>query len=132
MSYTQERIDIESRFNAQWADATPVVYENTGSRPSAGVSWVELKIVGGDPSRSLGENPVHRGYGYIVINIFIPRGQGMKPGYQLADQAMAVFRDQRFGSGISCYAPTPPVPFGEVEQWVGLSVSVPFYRDEIF
>jgi hypothetical protein len=131
MSYTQERIDIESRFNAQWAATTPVLYENTGQRPPAGTPFIELKIVGGNPSRSLGENPVHRGYGYIVINIFIPRGQGMKPGYLLADQAMAIYRDAKF-NGISCYAPTPPIPLGEIEQWQGLSVSVPFYRDEIF
>jgi hypothetical protein len=135
MSYAQERIDIESRFNTQWAGTTPVIYENTRERPTAETAFVELDIVGGDSSRSLGDNPIHRGYSSIVIKIFIPKGRGMKQGYQLADQAAAVFRDQRFGtagSTISCFPPSPPQKSGMVEQWETLTVVIPYYRDEIF
>jgi hypothetical protein len=128
MSYHGQKVAIESRFNTQWAGNTPVKYPNTRFTPSDETAFVEIEVVGGQPSRSLGDDPIFRDYGSIVVKAHIPKGIGSGPAFTLADQAAAVFRDAQFSS-ITCYAPEPPMPLGVIEEWYVVVITIPFHWD---
>jgi hypothetical protein len=128
MSYQTQKVAIESRFNTQWAGRTPVRYPNSRFTPTDGTTFVDFEVVGGHPSRSLGEDPIFRDYGSIAIKIHIPKGVGSGQAYTLADQAAAIFRDAQFSS-ITCYAPRPPVAVGVNEEWYVVAVTIPFHWD---
>lgn len=133
MSYQAEKIAIETRFNTSWNGLTPVHWENDRFKPDANTAFVELDIVGGSATRSLGGDVgsrLFRNYSNIVIKVYVPKGEGAGRAVGLIDSAIAIFRDAIF-SGIVCYAPEPPDTLGEISEWYVVATRIPFHRDEI-
>jgi hypothetical protein len=130
MSSAQEQKDIETRF-AQNFTSVPVKYPNQNYNPDANTTWCELIIKNTASVRaSIGvDSPLHRGYGLIIANMHVPKGQGAIPARELADLAAGIFRDVKF-SGITCRSPNV-FDAGEIEGWYVVSMNVAFFRDEI-
>lgn len=131
MSYSAELIAIESRFNSQWADRTPVAYGNLPYAPIVGTAYVRLIVLTGRALQaSMGAAPLYRHPGVIDVSVFIPEGSATKPALDLADAVVAIFRGAQF-SGILC-RPADVRNLGVVGGWFQVNVSIPYHRDEIF
>ncbi len=131
MGYEAERQAIESRFETQWASATSIDFDNVDFVPTPGTSFVRLTILDGDSRQvSLGDSPLYRSIGVIIISIFTPLDIGSATGRTLADNAAAIFRGWQ-SSGIVCRSPSIQ-RVGKTNGWFQYNVNVPFYRDESF
>lgn len=131
MGYATERQTIETRFNTQWASASPIAWDNVSYTPTTGTSWVRFSILSGAAFQaSLETTPKYRHTGIIDIGIFTPEDGGTQTARTLADTAAAVFRGWSSG-GIVCRAPYI-TRIGQSDGWYQLNVTVPFYRDEAF
>ena len=132
MGYQTGRAAIETRFDTQWADATPIKWGNQRFTPTPGTTFVEFDVVPSGSWRSLGaDSPLHREIGVIVIQIYVPKNKGMGPALTLADTAAAIFRDQQFDPGITCRQPRPPFSIGEKGEWHVTVLEIPYYRNEV-
>ena len=132
MGYEAERQAIESRFTTQWASATNIAYDNVDYTPTPDQAFVTLRILpDGSVQASLGDSPLFRHPGIIIVGVFVSQGQGTKIARDFADTAMAIFRSAPVFSGILCRAPYMEV-IGEKEGWYQIDVIVPFQRDESY
>jgi hypothetical protein len=131
LTYEAERLAIETRFNASWATATEIAWDNVEYTPTQGTDFVRLTIIDGDSSQvSLGNSPLHRSIGIIDIGIFVSLNSGTASARGYADRAAAIFREAQF-SGILCRSPAI-YRIGENDGWFQYNVTVPFHRDENF
>lgn len=134
MTYATELADLESYFATQWAQTTPVQYENAQFEPPAdGSAFVRFWLLGGMSEATGYAGPTQRRYrhpGVIQIDIFTPQGIGAKPGLELADQAAAIFRGRRIGS-VLCRNPALSKPVAE-SGYFRVTLSVTFQRDSQF
>lgn len=132
MSYADERDAICSRFEAHWASRTPLAWPNRGFAVPPEREWIRLTILDGDTRQvsigSPGAN-IHRHSGVIVIQVFVPIDSGTRTARDLADQAAAIFRNQRF-DGIRCDVPSVR-EIGPDGVWFQVNMSCPFRRDEL-
>ena len=132
MSYAGERNAIVGRFNSHWNARTPVAWPNWGFTVPDRGAWVRLAILNGDATqRSIG-NPganVHRHVGVITVQVFVPIDSGTHTARDLADDAAAIFRNQRF-DGIRCDVPSVR-EVGPDDIWFQVNMSCPFRRDEL-
>ena len=132
MSYADERNAIAGRFDSLWAARTPVAWPNVGFDVPDKGAWVRLTIINGDATqRSIG-NPganVHRHNGVITVQVFVPIDSGIHTARDLADDAAAIFRNQRF-DGIRCDVPSAR-EVGPDDIWFQVNMSCPFRRDEL-
>ena len=140
MSYALERQTIESRFNTQWAAATPIAWDNVEYVPTPGTAFVAISILNADAFQASiggigGYGQLHRFNGIININIFTPEGTGTATARGYADTAAAIFRSWSSSIAtsqkITCRSPYI-TSIGEKEGWYQLNVTVPFFRDEAF
>lgn len=136
MSYKQELLDIQSRFDTQFAAAkpgVPIAYENIEFTPPDNAYWVRLYILNGDANQiSLGAaKSLHRFVGVIVVQVFGPANEGEAGVRDVADAVANIFRAVDFGSGITCRSPTY-TRVGVQGAYFQGNVSAPFYRDELF
>lgn len=125
MSYAAEKSTIESYFENNWTE-TPVVFDNVKA-PEALSEWVRLSIVNGDAYQaSMGDNPVFRHIGVVIVQIRTRRNIGSGRALRLADQIDSLFRllvldNIRFK--------VPRLDRGPIdEEWFINNVSVDFYR----
>ncbi|MDH3579975.1 MAG: DUF4128 domain-containing protein [Hyphomicrobiales bacterium] len=131
MTLTTEYDAIEARFDTQWAGATPVGYSGQEFTPTAAGNSVRLTVMsGGADQMSAGDpgNNVVRHVGLIVIEIFVPGGDGEVAVRPLADNAMDIFRNQIFG-GVRCRVPYVSA-HREEPPFLIWNVICPFERDE--
>jgi len=130
MSYSAERIAIETRFANAWGTTTPIAYENVPFTPPA-ETYVRLTILTGEERQaSMGDAPLYRHAGVIDVGIFAPIGSAAKSVAILADTIAEIFRGMQF-AGITCRAPSVR-SLGVQEGRYQVNVSVPFQRDETF
>jgi len=131
MSFAAAQIAIESRFATNFT-ACPVNYPNVPYDPVAGTTFCKIEVIQSWSQRAdIGtNNPLHRNFGIINVNIYLPIGTGTNTGQTLADMAAAVFRDQSF-SGITCRSPLVR-NVGEVEGWYLVNMTCPFYHDDVY
>jgi len=131
MDYAAQRVVIESAFSTSWATATPIAWENVAYEPTPSTQFVSLRILPSNVNRrNIGQaNALYRYFGIVEIVIYVPKNTGMATAYDLADRAIAIFRDNNLDS----------VHFREgkiqdkfdMEEWVGIIITVPYFNDEI-
>ena len=131
MSYEDANAAIEARFNTEWADAAPVKWDNVEFEPTSGTSFVELQIhVAVAIQASIEVTPLHRAFGIISTNIYIPLNIGTKTADDHADTIAAIFRAATF-SNVICRSPRI-ARLGEVDGWFIINVSVDFHYDKTY
>jgi len=132
MGYDEERAAIEAKFQTDWADATPIAWDNVKHQYTPDESFVELSIINGVADQiSLGNNPLHRHMGIILVKINTPIDNGTGVALTYADTIMAIFRNALTFSGITCRTPRAE-KVGEVDGWYRVNAIMPFQRDEVF
>ena len=131
MASAAAQIAIENQFNTNFSGC-PVSYQNVPYTPEPGTTYCEFEVLNSVSHRAeIGSStPLHRNYGLINVNFFLPLGSGTNAGRVLADTAAAIFRDQSF-SGITCRSPLVK-NIGEVEGWYVINMNCFFYHDEIY
>ena len=124
MNFDAIRNAIENRFLTNWS-ATPVAWPNVPFPPPA-TAWVRLSLLDGQAGNETLANGVAYP-GVIDIGVLVPESAGAGQARTLADQAAAIFNNQRFG-GVACRAAYATV-IGAADGWWRMTVTVPFtYR----
>lgn len=134
MSYADEAAAIRSRFNTEWAAATPVAMPNVAFTPPNDASWVRLTILTAgaeEAALSSGGTQRYRHDGTISVQVFVPANSGDGVARTLAEQACAIFRGETF-SGVRCGAPFVTEAGNDGNGWYSLVVWVPYFRDSLF
>lgn len=131
MSFADERAAIEARFAANWS-STRVKYENTQFEQPR-TAWVALYILNGEGKQiSLGDDPLHRYAGVIMVQIHVPESSGTQTGRAYADTIAAIFRRQQFSNGssgtITCRTPYISSIAGR-DGWYQINLACPYQRD---
>ncbi len=91
MSYLQEKIDIETYFEANWTE-TPIVFEN--KTYDGATEWVRISIQNGDAFQaSMGDSPAFRFIGVVFVQIFTKTDTGSGRALELVDLVDALFRN---------------------------------------
>jgi hypothetical protein len=131
MSFTDAQLAIETRFYNNFS-ACSIKYENIDFDPQPTESYVELFVVEMNNQRAdIGtNNPLHRTFGAISVNVYTAKYIGTKTGRTIADTAAAIFRDASF-SGIICKSALIR-NVGESGDWYVVNMTCEFYRDETF
>lgn len=131
MSYKNAHIAIENRLATNFTACT-VTYENVKYNATADTTFAACRIVdSGSRRMDIGtNNPLHRSFGLISVNIHVPKNTGVAAGRNLADQVAAVFRDTSFSS-VTCQSPVVR-NVGEVEGWYVVNMTCPFFTDTIY
>lgn len=134
MATQNEAVDLmQSRFITQWADETPVAYDNDEfDTPSADVEWARFNIqfnVGFQESFGNTGNRKFRRAGLIFIQVFTPENTGSFRGTELARRALNIFDGERLGdiwfvNGVIRSA-------GNINGWFQTNVSIEFRYDEV-
>lgn len=132
MSFAAERAAIESRLAANWT-TTSIKFENTRFEQPRETAWIACYILNGDGNQiSLGDNPLHRYAGVIMVQIFVPESSGTQTARGYADTIAAIYRRQQISNGssgtITCR--TPSISQGiPKDGWYQINVMCPFQRD---
>lgn len=143
MSHAALNTIVENRFATVWGATTAIAYEGVDFSPTAGSSWVAIKVREGTSRKiTLGSGAqVRRTIGTIFVETYAPLGQGSKPTRDLVDAVKAVFRDYRSG-GLICHEGSSSVIGPEyytnsgtgvpaTSQQYQAIVAVPFRYDEL-
>lgn len=143
MSHAALNTLVESRFATVWGATTPIAYEGVDFSPTAGSSWVAIKVREGSSRKiTLGSGAqVRRTIGTIFVETYAPLGQGSKPTRDLVDAVKVVFRDYR-ASGFHAFEASAQVIGPEyytnsgtgvpaTSQQYQAIVAVPFRYDEV-
>lgn len=98
MSYEAAVAAIKKHFAEQWADRTPVAYDDVAFSIPSDAAWLRLTIQHGMGYQasvgSPGSNQFRR-EGLVTVQIFTPEGGGAIAAYELADAVTPIF--QRLG-----------------------------------
>lgn len=131
---------IRSRFDTEWkskrsyTDAQMderVAWGNTDFTPPNNTAWVRFRIRHEFSERaSLGPDPLHRYDGTVVVEVFVPRGEGEGTIDDLVDDVADIYRDNRDQQGLRFYTPRT-VLIGEEGAWYRKNVLIPFQRDTV-
>ncbi len=130
----EENTEIRTLFNAGWAGATPIAYENEVFTPPNDAAYVSLVIRPDDAfQHEIGSTRVtFRHPGLIFVMIFSPPDQGNAASLLLADNAAAIFRRQSssFTDGRILYrAPTITTIGITDDGYFHVNVVIPYIRD---
>ncbi|MDF1685360.1 MAG: phage tail terminator-like protein [Parvibaculaceae bacterium] len=130
MDYNDAAAAIQGRFQTQWAGATDVGYDGHDFTPPEDANSVRLTIVDGAGfNRSIGSpgSNLVRYAGSILVQIFVPGGEGAKTVRGLADDVAAIFRNATF-DGVRCGISQVQ---GRVEEppFLQWTLSIPFQWD---
>jgi hypothetical protein len=130
----EENTAIRTLFNAGWAGATPVAYENEVFTPPTDGSYASLVIRSDDAfQHEIGSTKVtFRHPGLIFIMIFSPPDKGNAAALALADTAASIFRRQRstFTDGRILYRAPTITPIGITDEgYFHVNVVIPYIRD---
>jgi len=92
MSTTSIREEIVNYFDTQWANATPVAYENRPYAPNTRATWIRFLVndVFTEPA-TLGSDLCMRTTGFVHVVINVPESSGTKMGRVLADKLIKIF-----------------------------------------
>lgn len=122
---------LESTFKLNWANATPVVWDNTVP-PSPPTVWARFTVRhGASRLRSwTGKTKIYTRAGYAFLQLYIPLGEGLKQGRTLAQAARRIFEGKSFSGGLDCLT-TDVEEVGNVADGdFQINVSISFRYDE--
>ncbi len=120
---------IESHFEREWDNRTPVVYDNGPVPRDINSEWVRLTVdvLDGEP-RSIAYGPKTRYVGNLVLQIYTPLGEGSRTAYKHADRFREIFANQRIENDV-VFRSLDIVRVGSPEKVYQLNGIIPFYWD---
>lgn len=133
--YAAEGVFLRTRFEAQWADRTPIAWPNDDDfEATEGEPWVRFTVNGDDgaAAASIGapESVRHRFPGSVLVEVFTPKGSSTNENDTLCDAVIACYIHYT-GSGVRFFTPQK-IPVGVEGGWFKQDVLCPFERDTIF
>jgi hypothetical protein len=133
MNLTTARDTLVAHLNAALSVSRPtlkVFYDNTGpiDLTTAGDMFLvfELRFDQAEQG-SLEENPFHRTWGMLSLQIFVKEGKGYRGALQLADELVQLFRMKTL-SGLITKVPVP-AHHETHDGWMSQEILVPFWFD---
>lgn len=134
--YIANRFDVQWKAKRGYTDTEMdqhVAWPNVAFEPPDHAPWVRITVrQSGADQASIGDNPLHRHDGMVVIEVFVPRGTGEDTLDTYCDDAADIFRDHTGQQGLRFRSPYA-VPVGNVEGgWYKKDVLIPFTRDTVF
>jgi hypothetical protein len=133
MNLTDITLALNSHFNTQWANFTPVAWDNVEFDMDANPEFVSFTISFGSQNQaSMGapSNNIYRQRGIVSVRIFTTLNRGAKRAMQLADKVHGIFRSKTI-SGIVFFSPSTTV-VGQTDGVFQVNVAVSFYVDAIY
>lgn len=130
----EENTAIRTLFNAGWAGATPIAYENEVFNPPDNAPYVSLVVRPDDAfQHEIGSTQVtFRHPGLIFVMIFSPPDKGNNASLVLADAAATIFRRQStsFTDGRILFRAPSITPIGITDEgYFHVNVVIPYIRD---
>ncbi len=124
---------LRQRFATGWGSTTPVQWPNQRfDIPET--AWVRFVIEDADVQwRSMGDpgNNRERHIGQVVVQIFVPRGDGEGVSVEYADTIKAIFRGwQDATSGVRFRVPPYARQAGTERKWYQVNVVAPYEFDD--
>ena len=135
VGYVEENTAIRTLFNAGWAGATPIAYENEKFTPPSDAPYVSLVVRPDDAFQTeLGDsNGAHiRHPGLVFVMVFSPPDKGNAAALALADTAAQIFRRQvsTFTDGKILFRAPTITPIGITDEaYFHINVVIPYIRD---
>lgn len=125
---------IRTRFKTQVADTQSLLtqYDNQDFTPPNQTVWARLTILPGESFQVSNGGPNGKRFrtpGIMIVQIFLPFGQGDKAGLELADVIKTAFRSKNVDS-ITYRTPSVST-VGKTGPWWQINVRCPFYNDDI-
>lgn len=128
MGFFDQQSTIEQAFLTAWT-YTPVAKDNVSFEPQTLSEYVRLTDLNAYGRRaSLGNNPLYRYGGMVVVQIFTKLNTGSARAKVLADLVTPIFRDRRIGD-VQFFVPAV-TRVGPRDGWYQVNVDCPYYRDE--
>lgn len=124
------QVAVYSRFNTQWAGATPIQFPGAVFTPPNEAPWVRVELIWGDAFEDTME-PTARNtlVAVIHVTVFGPKAVGRKDVMAKVNAVRDIFNRVEF-SGVRCGAPSGPKPV-EDPEWEALAVTIPCTIDEL-
>lgn len=128
MGYADSHAVIENEFVSAWTE-TRIAHENEHFDPMGLDEWVRfVNLTGGGGQASLGNNPLYRYRGIVVVQIFVLPNTGWARADELADLVTPIYRSRRI-SDVQFGVPVA-TRMGERDGWHQVNVDCPYYREE--
>lgn len=127
MTFTEIRNAVISRMAAQTAIADDAVdYPNSKPFDPSGKSiWARLSdIPGMAAATEIGDGPIVQRTGIIIVQLFIPVGDGSLLITQTADKIRELFEFQ--DDGKLSYFAVSSAPSGESNGFIQLNIQIPY------
>lgn len=131
MSYASEAAAIRTRFNTEWASATPIAWPNVTFTPPSGEPWVRLSILPAGADQTTMGNVGSATFWYdgtVNVQVFTPANEGDGEARTLAEQVCAIFRSVEAGGIIYDTPYTTPIG-NDGSGWFGINVWAPYRRE---
>lgn len=135
MTFAATADTIRARFNTEFPlvrASVPIAWDNVAYEPTPQTPWVRLTIVEGEGELAglagKGAN-LYRHRGVVIIQIFVPIGDGDGLARAIADDIATIFRGQLV-AGVHFRAPSAR-RVGPDEAWWQLNVRIPYRADLI-
>ena len=131
---------ILGRFRTAWQAQTPPVptviyYDNPKDTPDGDENWVRVQLTHVDGREATLANDVgtrrFRRSGQLVMQIFVPAGEGLTDPYKFAKVVVDAFEGVRTGTDGIRYFNTRVNEIGVYQSWFQLDVITEFEYDEI-
>lgn len=125
MSFKNERIAIENRFEEFWNE-TPIAWENVAFDTPNNSAWVRLNILNGS-SNYRAINGLKRNLGIITVQIFTQKDTGTNVAREYADTIRGIFESKKFSDVVCDVASINTI--GADSVWHQINVTIPYWRD---
>jgi hypothetical protein len=134
MYFDESRQDLEQMFKEGWGKTTPVKWENTQLSPVPTDTYVAFTIREGKGRQvSLGNNPLIRFVGFVIIQVFIPKDSGTGQSKLLSTQVSGIYNRKSFTSkrkaGYYTFEIVYPIEQGANNGWYQINLMAPFTRE---
>ena len=130
---------IRERFNSQWPTLQPTVpytFDNQGKNdddfPTRDAPWVRLTILDAEGQQvEMGGTRRWRRPGVVIVQVFVPAGDGDGQGAALCDTVRDIFEGRTISGVIFRATSRDRVGRGRDSAWMQWNASTPFQADEL-
>ena len=130
------RIAIEKRLADNWA-TTPIQYWSSGvpfQTPTTAYIAITIEEFNGTQITLGGTPQLHRYFGIITLQVFVPERQGAKTAAGYCDTLDNLFRRAQFSQGnsglITCRTPQARM-IGASDGWYQMNLAIEYHRDNV-
>lgn len=128
MGHAAIRGAVEAYLTASWS-AAPIAYDNVEFIPPADGRHLSVTVNPGlTEVKGMGQPPLHRHEGEILISCLVPKGVGSAEALSMADQIAALFRHRTIGEART-RAPSVSLMGDGLDDYQA-TVSIPFWWEE--